>query len=99
MSDDDPTTEILAALQRLEGGQAKLVTDQEATEARLMGRINTLQEQMLERFRGVDISLTAINQTLTAYGEMMRNTNLLLNMLVTGYGDHGKRITDLEGKP
>jgi hypothetical protein len=47
----------------------------DAMEARLMGRINTLQEQMLDRFRGVDA-------TLAAHTELMRSTNMLLNMLI-----------------
>ncbi len=63
----------------------------EAMEARLMGRINANHEQMLERFRAVDITLTAMNNTL---GTM----TALLNMLIVSLGDHAKRITDLEQK-
>jgi hypothetical protein len=64
----------------------------DAMEAHLMGRINTLQEQMLDRFRGVDIALAS-------HTELMRSNNTLLTMLVATITDHGKRITGLENKP
>jgi hypothetical protein len=77
--------EAKAAFVRLEEAQ-------HAMEVRLMGRINGLQENMIERFRAVDL-------TLAAHTELMRSTNTLLNMLVNSSLDHGKRITDLEKKP
>jgi hypothetical protein len=79
MSKTPTPNEIATALQRLE-------LSQEAMEARLMARLNALQENMIERFRAVDI-------TLAAHTELTRSTNTLLQMLVNNSIDHGKRIT------
>ena len=62
-----------------------------AMEARLMGRINALQENMIERFRAVDAMFAAQNETT-------RSNNTLLTILVNNTLNYGKRITDLEGR-
>lgn len=54
-----------------------------AMEARLMARIDALQEQMLDRFRGVDAALAA-------HTELMRSNNTLPTTMVATLTDHGK---------
>jgi hypothetical protein len=71
----------------------------DAMEARLMGRLNGLEERMIERFRAVDLTLAAHTGLMHSHTEMTRSTNMLLEMLVNNNRDHGKRITDLENKP
>lgn len=55
----------------------------DAMEARLTGRITTLQDTMIERFRGVDAALRGIEIFLTTHTELMRSTNMLLTMIAT----------------
>ena len=57
----------------------------EAMEARLMGRITGLQEQMLDRFR--------------ATGETLKTINTSLELMTSLLSDFARRITDLEKKP
>jgi hypothetical protein len=69
----------------------------DAMEGRLMSRIDILQEQMVDRFRGVDTAFRRIDATLTAHTELMRSHTEMMRNTNTPL-DHGKRITDLEKK-
>lgn len=71
----------------------------DAMEARMMGRINTNHEQLLDRFRGVDATLAVTTEAIRAVNGTLSSLTVLMNMLVTSHGDHGRRITDLEKKP
>lgn len=64
----------------------------EAMEGRVMERITSLQEQMLERFR-------AANQQFNAIGETLKTMNTSLELITSLLTDFARRITDLEKKP
>jgi hypothetical protein len=69
----------------------RLTAATKASEDRLMTRINANQEDMILRMRVLEVTNGSIVET-------QRLTNLLLNTLVTSFGDFGRRLTDLEGK-
>ena len=59
----------------------------DAMEARLMGRINTNHEQMLDRFRGVELTLASWNTREDRMRELLNNRAILMAL-----GDGGAHV-------